>query len=71
MGLFKFLPFNTIRHVYNDLADAKKAKKAYEDAVNEAGLDLQNYWSWTAEDKKKLNAIGNRLCKERGVKRDW
>jgi hypothetical protein len=70
MGLFKFLPFNTIRNVYNDLSDASKAKKAREDAVKEAGLDPQNYWNWTKEDREREGTITKRLFKERGIKRD-
>ncbi|CAG0941777.1 hypothetical protein BROC_01591 [Candidatus Brocadiaceae bacterium] len=71
MGLIKFLPFNTIRYVYNDLSDASKAKKATEDAEKEAGLDPQNYWNWSEEDFDRLRTIGKRLFKERGIKREW
>ncbi|PWB55617.1 MAG: hypothetical protein C3F06_02475 [Candidatus Methanoperedenaceae archaeon] len=71
MGLFKFLPFNTLRIIYNDLSDASKEKKAREDAMKEAGLDPQNYWNWSIEDHEKERAIGKRLFKERGIKREW
>lgn len=70
MSLFKFLPFNTIRNVCNDLSDAKKAKKASEDAMKEAGLDPKNYWNWTREDHERERIIRTRLFKERGVKRE-
>ena len=71
MSLFKFLPLNTIRNVCNDLSDASKAKKANADAVNEAGLDLKNYWNWSIQDHERLDKIGTRLFKERGIKREW
>jgi hypothetical protein len=68
MGLFEFLPFNTIRNVYNYFFNAHITKKATEDAIKEVGLDGINVSLWTTEQFLDMFTIRNQILHEQGMK---